>query len=261
MNIWNNIKNLNKSYKTLRYILIFITLTGLQKMNFIAFWISKISVELGYFYLAILFYIWCIFAATIFSAFLNYIFEKMDERIYKKEKKYKKSLFIWLGEDSISGDSVYKLFNSDANKDYNVIENLNSISNILKEKTDDNLTNYNLLKNHLEFKQKNSSKKKLNNALLASLLGTIFTTGITSIIKKKIDYDISIKQIKWDYIVEFFSHIENYSLLFYFCGFVYMLYIFTLTFYSKLTESSRRINYLISILDVLIKDKESSKEN
>lgn len=205
----------------------------------------------GVIVLAILFYVYAIMITTLIIMFINTLQETMSKIIYGKRTLNSKKLFSWLAEDMVSHAFLYSLFNEKAN--WNDIKNIMRVKEILKKNLNNDITEYKLFRNHLDYKTKKSFSKKFNLLILTSIssFATInflpkFYNGIINVFLGKIESIIS-----WN---NFDGILFIFNLIF----FVSMVFIIYFTFYYLIlmfTDNGRRVNYLISILDILIEEK------
>lgn len=221
----------------------------------------SLSPYVGVFYISFVYYIFCIYTASLFSIFMVFINDRIIEKTLESSEKYNKSLFLWLGEYGIYTKSLL-YFNKKANENFDDINNLLEIKKILESRLGNELTNYYLYKNHLEFKGKKVNKKF--NSFIMSICGVIITSLLIPFVKKifKIDEVLDIVKIS-DILKELnvkFMYINYFGFTLSSLGIILAVYFCFKTIYSNLTEKSRRINYLISIIDILIKEKEAKKD-
>lgn len=204
-------------------------------------------------YFSFLFYFWLMLVTTIGVGIIKIILEKTHYLLYKNSRKSKENLYEWLGHDTVSEVFLMKFLNKNASEKHNVIENIKDIKDLLEKELEGKLVNYNLLKNYLEFKQKNNSFTRLR-WLLLSIMGTITTFIVSSVIKPNI-IEYYNQNLELDFAKIFTN--ETYSNVIIFLGVGFSVYLFIGGIMSAFSEPSRRIKYLISILEILIKDKES----
>jgi len=229
----------------------------LIRLDFITNYIFGFSDKIGYLYLGILIFLHLILFTALGVVFMKFINDKLNEKTYKENEKYKKKLFIWLGEDYVSERFLYNLFSSDANEDFDDIDNLKSVKEKLEIELGGEITNYHLLKNHLEFKQRNNSMKKLK-VIMFTLLGTLITALISPLIQKAINIGQYIDNQDFGLLFKNFASMDNYSLFLY-LGVGFSVYFMILGTFSSLTVNSRRNEYLISILGILIEEKKTNQ--
>ncbi|MET4562730.1 hypothetical protein ABIA69_003921 [Lysinibacillus parviboronicapiens] len=244
--------------KRLIWLIIFIIVLTLHLTKGIFF--EELANFLGsYFiiYFSFLFYFWLIILVSIIIVFLKYIIEKMDLFIYSQYKESEGNYYKWLGQDMVSEKFLLELFKEDASRNYDDIENIIKIRELIEKKLKGELVNYKLLKNFLEFRQKNNSFRKIN-VVLFSLSATFFTFILSSVLKPKI-VEYFEKGIKLNLDINLIFTNNNYGNLIVFLGIAIAIYLFIASLFSNLTENKRRTNYLISMLDILIKDKESNQ--
>lgn len=240
------------------YLVVAVVAWFLTKMNFITNYIYGFSPKLGSLYLGMLFFIFFIFFTAIAAVSMNFMFEKINERYNTTDEKYNKSLSIWLGEDYVSERFIYNLFSDNADENYNAIKNLNSIKDKLVDELGEDIINYRLFKNHLEYKQRKNSTKKLK-IIMFTLFGTLFTASISPFIQKASNIGQYIDNMDFVFLFKYFAGMEYYSFIFLYLGVGISVYFMILNTYSRLTELSRRNEYLISILVILIEEKKTNQ--
>ena len=211
--------------------------------------------DIHYFTYTLLVYIFSSFLALLFILFISIMQKYMYKILNKNKKDYNQQLFTWLGEDSISNKFIDGLFSAKASKSYDDIENLNKIKQALNVKLKDSLLDYKLLKNHLEYKTKKDFDSKAGTILM-TVIGTILTTQfipkLVLSFSKAESNDLLLKQITNLFGLEGF-----YSLFLYGSIFI-LIYLPVKSMLLFVTEDKRRLEYIISILDIIIKEKEKS---
>lgn len=205
------------------------------------------------------------FLMTFTTSFLLSLFvlsnNFMKRSFYKNKKDYDKELIIWLREKYISEKFLFNKFSVLATKDNNDIENLKKIRGILEEDLGDDITNYKLLKNHLEFKNNKFPKKKLNTILI-TLGSLLFSSIILPYFKNAFESNVVIIEYFKEFISIFPNYlmVDNLWLIFVFVGMILTVYITINQFIATFTEKERSLTYLISILNILIDEKENNNK-
>ncbi|MER2172246.1 MAG: hypothetical protein ABS938_16640 [Psychrobacillus psychrodurans] len=252
----NKIKNRDIKFflKSSIFVLIFTSINSLigKKIDFwleylgdfaLIIWSLTIYFGILYLMMAIL---------TVFVMYNKWLRNKFNE----EKNDYDDKLIIWIGENYISERFLYKLFNKEADAEYNDIENIKKVREILGEYLEGDKLNYKLLKNHLEFKRKNEFLKKfkiLSLSLVSLSSSWIIIPNIgeyRDILKIKIEDGNN-----WiDVIINLFTTMAGYSLIIIFVALVFSIYIFCKTIYEVFTERDRSVKYLITIIDKIIEE-------
>lgn len=229
-------------------------ITVLITIHFVyGIFLEEIASILGsyfFLYFSFLFYFWLLFTTIIIMILVNFMFDKLNFWVYNHNKESKENLYKWLGNDAVSEKFLIDLFNLNASNKFDVVDNLISIKALLSTKLNDDIVNYYLFKNYLEFKQKNNSFKKIN-VILSTLLVTFTTLVLSSALKPK-----AIELAK-EFNIDYLFNNEVYSYFVIILAVGVSIYLLVGGIVSSFTETKRRINYLISILEVLIMDKEN----
>lgn len=188
-----------------------------------------------------------LFLAACISQIIYALYRRSEEKIAKSDFELNTKLYYWLGENYISEKFIISTFDDSASSTGNIIENLNKTKQILKEACGDELENYKLLKNHLEFRTEGKLSKKIH-ALIISIMSTGILAGILSFLKAKLNNADFIRVI-----LQFTSsNLEEVILLIWYVIFIILLSIVT---YNIINFKNKRIQYLISILNILIEEK------
>lgn|GEM_PF-6031453 len=214
-------------------------------------WFGKYGIII----LSLMYYIYAAMLTAIIIAFVNKYQEFLTYWFYRKQPKTRNKLFFWLAEDTFSKSTLFDLFKEDSTG--NDIKNSQKISDILRRNLNYDVAQYKLYKNHLEYKTKKSFFKKLNLLILTSISSYISLNILPKFYKNVTEGIVQ-------NIESFFLWQDSDIFLFIFNIVIYisMIFVIYFTLYHTLlmlTDNTRRAQYLISILDILI--EEESKGN
>lgn len=171
----------------------------------------------------------------------------LEKRLHKVSNR---SLYEWIAIDYIHDITIYNWLQDIEEKD--IIKNLNTIKNRISTNVGDNINNYYLLKKYLEYHGKNNFMHSIWKSI-----GPILTASIGSIILK-----VGLFDWLYNYILEdnldynFFEDIE------FILGIMFLILSTLLIFYfikSEFTKEKRRIDLLISIIEVIIEEKRTKR--
>ncbi|AHN24274.1 hypothetical protein [Lysinibacillus varians] len=248
--IIRNIILIIKKFFVFAAIFIFLTIilknynTTISKMTE---WFGKYGIII----LSLMYYIYAAMLTTIFIAFVNKYQEFLTNRFYSKQPKTRNKLFFWLAEDTVSKSTLFDLFKEDSTG--NDIKNTKKISDILKSNLNYDVAQYKLYRNHLEYKTKKSFFKKLNLLILTSISSYISLNILPKFYKNVTEGIVESIESSWLWIdSDVFLFIFNIVI------YISMIFIIYFTLYHTLlmlTDNSRRVQYLISILDILIEEE------
>lgn len=199
---------------------------------------------------------------VILLAGTGWIFKRIDLLHYKSMPSSNSNLYTWLGEDEVSEKTLRDIFKDQATNrtliEYDDIDNLKRVTNILKDKLEDNLLYFKLFRTYLYSKTKKSLFNKINVYLITLLL-TFITSLLIPEIKKYLKNSIEDQEIFK--ILEGFSSYETFSYIIMYISLGFVIYFLAYQLLYVATERNRRVSFLISILDGLIEEKEKENEN
>lgn len=187
--------------------------------------------------------------------YFNIVFKLSEKReassLKRRSNNTRKDLYQWLANVSWDNVSIYELLKVEKQTD--LISNLKKIKNVIRKQVGNNVYDYYLLKDYLEYHAKhnflNTLRKTIGIVFLGAL-GTAFTK--LRIIDKIYQY---IENGRGDSgtleQVEIIVQIGVMSLA------SIIVYLFI---HNELTKEKRRIDLLKSIVDTIIKEKVDDKE-
>lgn len=244
--------------KSLRLLVITVLFFIFVKYYFVWGILSFVSNDNRLLVYAILVYIFCSLLALLVILFISMMQKYMYKNLYKNKNDYNERLYIWLGEDEVSNKFINGLFGGKASKSYDDIVNLRKIKTVLDKRFKNSILDYKLLKNHLEFKTKKNFDSRAGTVLM-TIIGTILTTQLIPMLGKYF-----FKEENTDALLKQFTSLFGsegiYSLFLYGAIFI-LIYLPVKSILLFATVNKRRLEYIISILDIIIKEKEKSSSN
>lgn len=167
-------------------------------------------------------------------------------------KNTEKSLFEWLGNISFHDVTIYSWLKDESNND--IIDNLKKIKKKICEEVGDHPSDYLLLKTYLEYHGKNNFMNSVWKTVIViftgSLGGILLKFGIIDslniLVTNRVEETATIILPNTLEILEKIVRIGVWIIIF-----------FGMALYSKseFTKEKRRIDLLINIVDIIIKEK------
>ncbi|WP_307283975.1 hypothetical protein [Bacillus sp. SORGH_AS_0510] len=163
-----------------------------------------------------------------------------------------KSLYMWSGSDGFEYSFFYEMLKDDAQHD--AFTNLKLIKTKIKNKIGSNKSDYYLLKNYIEAKEKNSLLEKYYT-IIFGLIVALLTTGLSKLMTSS----EGITFIS-DILLNTKKHkpVENFQIVInIFNGFIFItsLLIFSI---SEFTREKRKLELFKGIIETIIFEKENS---
>lgn len=246
----------NGYFKYIKWIVILILLLKiLESQTYIDFLI-KIFGEFGAIFYSLSFFALSLIFTMLLIVSIAWLFKKADLLLDKTSSPYTGTLYTWLGEDAVSNKFLRNIFNDGAASEYDVTKNLKEITNILRKRLENNLLYFKLFRAYLISRTKKSLLNKIN-VYLITLLGTFISTLLIPKIKEYVLHKVESQEIFK--IIDELTSYQIYSYFIIYISIAFIIYFLTYQFLYTFTERSRRIKFLISILDLLIEEKENNK--
>ncbi|KZE40244.1 hypothetical protein AV656_02970 [Bhargavaea cecembensis] len=161
-----------------------------------------------------------------------------------------KNLYYWLSDPDWEKSTIYGWLKEE--KDISLTENLVSIKKTIIKNVGEDINDYYLLKGYLEFHAKNNILNNFQKVIGVIILGGIsgFVTQI-GILENLFNFSV-VKQPNSIEVVENIIQVASVTL------------IFTVTFLSikhEFTKDKRKMDLLITIVNVIIKEREVENKN
>ncbi|MFF5994810.1 hypothetical protein AAGS61_08605 [Lysinibacillus sp. KU-BSD001] len=245
----------NNYFKFIKWIVILILLFKVLESQIYIDVLIEVFGEFGAIIYSLSFFtLSLIFTALLLVSF-GWLFKKTDLLLDKTTSPYNSTLYTWLGEDAVSSKFLRNMFGDGASSEYDDTENLKEITNIIKTKLEDNLLYFKIFRTFLYSRTKKSLFNKIN-VYLITLLATFITTLFIPKIKEYITNKVGSQEIFK--IIDELTRYQIHSYLILYTSIAFTVYFLTYQVLFTFTERNRRINFLISILDILIEEKENN---